>query len=64
VLSPGSRMSINPYYVGYNILRDIERRWNGDVDPDFPESDWRDDAAIERRSPAIMRSTTQNRRPH
>jgi len=43
VLSPGSPMSINPYYVGYNILRDIERRWNGEVDPDFPESDWRDE---------------------
>ncbi len=41
VLSPGSRMSINPYYVGYNILRDIERRWNGETDEDFPEEDWR-----------------------
>lgn len=41
VLSPGSRMSLNPYYVGYNILRDIERRWNGDEDKDFPEDDWR-----------------------
>ncbi|HLK61307.1 MAG TPA: SpoVR family protein [Chthonomonadaceae bacterium] len=41
VLSPGSRMSINPYYVGYNILRDIERRWNGEADEDFPEEDWR-----------------------
>lgn len=41
VLSPGSRMSLNPYYVGYNILRDIERRWNGEEDTDFPEEDWR-----------------------
>lgn len=41
VLSPGSKMSINPYYVGYNILRDIERRWNGEADEDFPEEDWR-----------------------
>jgi stage V sporulation protein R len=41
VLSPGSRMSINPYYVGYNILRDIERRWNGEEDADYPEEDWR-----------------------
>jgi len=41
VLSPGSKMSINPYYVGYNILRDIERRWNGEDDTDFPEEDWR-----------------------
>ena len=40
VLSPGSRMSINPYYVGYNILRDIERRWNGEEDRDYPEEDW------------------------
>jgi stage V sporulation protein R len=41
VLSPGSRMSINPYYVGYNIFHDIERRWNGEVDEDYPEEDWR-----------------------
>ena len=41
VLSPGSPMSINPYYVGYNIFRDIERRWNGEEDKDYPESDWR-----------------------
>ena len=41
VLSPGSPMSINPYYVGYNIFRDIERRWDGDEDKDYPESDWR-----------------------
>lgn len=43
VLSPGSRMSVNPYYVGYNILRDIERRWEGIEDPDFPETDWREE---------------------
>jgi stage V sporulation protein R len=41
VLSPGSRMSINPYYVGYNILRDIESRWNGETDPDHDEDNWR-----------------------
>ncbi len=41
VLSPGSKMSINPYYVGYNIFRDIERRWNGEIDKDFVEDDWR-----------------------
>lgn len=45
VLSPGSRMSINPYYVGYNIFRDIERRWNGEEDPDFPEENWRGEKA-------------------
>ncbi len=43
VLSPGSKMSINPYYVGYNILRDIERRWNGEEDQDFPETNWHDE---------------------
>ena len=41
VLSPGSKMSINPYYVGYNIFRDIERRWNGEDDADMPETSWR-----------------------
>src|SRR5579884_327015 len=41
VLSPGSRMSINTYYVGYNILHDIERRWNGEEDKDYPEENWR-----------------------
>lgn len=41
VLSPGSRMSINPYYVGYNILRDIERRWNGEEDADYADENWR-----------------------
>ena len=40
VLSPGSKMSINPYYVGYNIFRDIERRWDGDGDTEMPEEDW------------------------
>lgn len=40
VLSPGSPMSLNPYYVGYNVLRDIEKRWNGEADPDYPEDDW------------------------
>ena len=40
VLSPGSKMSINPYYVGYNIFRDIERRWDGEGDTEMPEEDW------------------------
>ena len=42
VLSPSpSRMSINPYYVGFQILKDIERRWNGDLETgDEPETDW------------------------
>lgn len=32
VLSPSPRgTSINPYYVGYRIFEDIERRWNGDL---------------------------------
>ena len=47
VLSPGSRMSLNPYYVGYQMLRDIERRWNGEADPDDQEEDWRG-ASIQR----------------
>jgi stage V sporulation protein R len=40
VIQPGSRMSLNPYYVGYKVLRDIERRWNGEIDPDEEETDW------------------------
>ncbi len=42
VLSPSpSRMSINPYYVGFQILKDIERRWNGELEVgDEPETDW------------------------
>jgi len=42
VLSPsGSRMQINPYYVGFQILKDIKRRWDGEGDPrDTPEEDW------------------------
>lgn len=42
VLLPGSRMSINPYYVGYQILRDVERRWNGEPpeEDETPETDW------------------------
>jgi stage V sporulation protein R len=32
VLSPSPRgRSINPYYVGFKIFEDIERRWNGDL---------------------------------
>jgi stage V sporulation protein R len=42
VLSPSpSRTNINPYYVGFQILKDIERRWNGEVENgDEPETDW------------------------
>ncbi|MGI4787254.1 MAG: SpoVR family protein [Janthinobacterium lividum] len=42
VLSPsGSRMQINPYYVGFQILKDIERRWDGKVEVgDEEEQDW------------------------
>ncbi len=41
VLSPGSRMQMNPYYVGFQILKDIKRRWDGDTHPDDPEEvDW------------------------
>lgn len=43
VLSPSpSRMSINPYYVGFQMLKDIERRWNGEAcdEGDEPETDW------------------------
>lgn len=40
VIQPGSRMNLNPYYVGYKVLRDIERRWNGEIDPDEAETDW------------------------
>lgn len=32
VLSPSPRgMAINPYYVGFKIFEDLERRWNGDL---------------------------------
>lgn len=32
VLSPSPRgTSINPYYVGFKIFEDIERRWNGEL---------------------------------
>jgi stage V sporulation protein R len=35
VLSPSPRgTSINPYYVGFKIFEDIERRWNGDLTED------------------------------
>lgn len=40
VIQPGSPMSMNPYYVGYKVLRDIERRWNGEVDEGEQEEDW------------------------
>lgn len=44
VLSPGSRMGVNPYYVGYQMLRDIERRWNGEPSEqdEGAETDWLD----------------------
>lgn len=35
VLSPPPRgRSINPYYVGFKMFEDIERRWNGDLTED------------------------------
>ncbi len=40
VIQPTSRLSLNPYYVGYKIFRDIERRWNGELEPDEQETDW------------------------
>jgi stage V sporulation protein R len=46
VVSPGSRMSINPYYVGYQMFHDIERRWNGERDPEEPEEDWRGEEIV------------------
>lgn len=61
VLSPGSKMSINPYYVGYNIFRDIEKRWNGESDADFPEEDWRG-AALPRPSGEGMKKIFEVRR--
>ena len=34
-------MQINPYYVGFQILKDIERRWDGKVEVgDEEEQDW------------------------
>ena len=42
VLSPSpSKMNINPYYVGFQILKDIERRWDGKLEVgDEAELDW------------------------
>lgn len=35
VLSPSPRgTSINPYYLGFKILEDIERRWDGNLTPE------------------------------
>jgi stage V sporulation protein R len=35
VLSPSPRgTSINPYYLGFKMFEDIERRWNGDLSED------------------------------
>jgi stage V sporulation protein R len=28
VVNPGARFSVNPYYLGYTILVDIEKRWD------------------------------------
>jgi stage V sporulation protein R len=28
VVNPGHRLSVNPYYLGYHLLVDIERRWD------------------------------------
>jgi stage V sporulation protein R len=34
-------MQINPYYVGFQILKDIKRRWDGEGDVrDTPDEDW------------------------
>lgn len=46
VISPGSKTSINPYYVGYTILRDIESRWNGELSSDFTEKNWSGDCIV------------------
>jgi stage V sporulation protein R len=42
VLSPSPMPGqINPYYVGFQMLKDIERRWNGERhDDDEIETDW------------------------
>ena len=42
VLSPSpSKTNINPYYVGFQILKDIERRWDGRLEEgDEAEIDW------------------------
>ena len=42
VLSPSPMPGqINPYYVGFQMLKDIERRWNGEMHVgDEPETDW------------------------
>jgi stage V sporulation protein R len=42
VLSPSPMPGqINPYYVGFQILKDIERRWNGELHADDErETDW------------------------
>ncbi len=43
VLSPSPMPGqINPYYVGFQMLKDIERRWNGGPqhEDDEPETDW------------------------
>jgi stage V sporulation protein R len=42
VLSPSPmRTNINPYYVGFQILKDIERRWDGKLEEgDEEEIDW------------------------
>jgi stage V sporulation protein R len=29
VVNPGGRFSVNPYYLGYTMLVDIEKRWDG-----------------------------------
>ncbi len=47
VLSPGGRMNLNPYYVGFQMFKDIERRWDGEPDPnDQPETDWQGDTIV------------------
>jgi len=34
-------MHLNPYYIGYQLFKDIERRWNGEPDEEGEfEEDW------------------------
>lgn len=47
VLSPGGPMRLNPYYVGFQMLKDIERRWDGEPDPDDePETNWMEETLV------------------
>lgn len=39
VIAP-NRQNINPYYVGYHIFNDADKRFHGEVDKDLKEKDW------------------------